>query len=368
MSLLRQHDATYTVATAGFEAACRIDTLPASHPSSRLHGHGFLVKLRADLPAGWAGFAGSEADDLRAHLQSLLAPLDHRLLNDTIDNPTNENIARWVGGRLGFAADKVAVQSTRHEGVDIDRVGNAHVWRRFEFEAAHQLPNVEPGHQCGRMHGHGFGVILHASQFLGDAAMAVDLDELAALWATVAPELEFGCLNDIPGLENPTSEHICAWLWQRLKPQLAALSFISVYETATAGCHYDGQSFRIWKDFRFESALRFAGVPAGEKRQRLHGHSYLARLHLQAPLDSVLGWTIDYGDVKQRFKPVLAQLDHHTLNDLAGLETPSSATVAEWIRRQVAPDLPELDRVDCYERSGCGSVLSWAEEGPSLPV
>ena len=365
---LHPEGTAYTVASSGFEAACKIDTLPDTHPASRLHGHSFLVKLRAALPAGWAQFPGSEADDLRLHLQTLLQPLDHRYLNEIIANPTNENIARWVRDSLSFEVDKVAVQSTRHEGVDIDRHGNAHVWRRFEFEAAHQLPNVEPGHQCGRMHGHGFKVILHAHQFLGDADMAVDLDELGRLWSQVAPELEFSCLNDIPGLENPTSEHICAWLWQRLKPELAALSYVSVYETATAGCHFDGQQFRIWKDFRFESALRFDQAPAEQRRRCLHGHSYLVRLHLQAPLDSVLGWTIDYGDVKTRFKPVLAQLDHYTLNDIKGLETPSSIGVANWIRQCVEAELPELDRVDCYERSGCGAALSWAEEGPSLPI
>ncbi len=100
----------------------------------------------------------------------------------------------------------------------------------------------------------------------------------------------------------------------------------------------------------------------------MHGHSYLVRMHLQAPLDRVLGWTIDYGDVKARFNPVLAQLDHHTLNEQLGLDTPSSAEIAHWIRQRVATDLPELDRVDCYERSGCGAILSWAEEGPALPV
>lgn len=364
----RDRIAAYTVASAGFESACRIDSLPQSHHAARLHGHSFLVKLRADLPAGWASFEGGEAEDLRRYLQHLTSPLDHRYLNEIIDNPTNENIARWLREQLPFAADKVAVQSTRHEGVDLARDGTAHVWRRFEFEAAHQLPNVEPGHQCGRMHGHGFKVILHAHQYLGDAEMAVDLDELERLWSGVAPELEFSCLNDVPGLENPTSENICAWLWQRLKPRLQALSYVSVYETATAGCHFDGQVYRIWKDFRFESALRFERQAAHEPRRRMHGHSYLVRLHLQAPLDTVAGWTIDYGDVKARFKPLLAQLDHYTLNDLPDLKIPSCARVADWIRCRIDAALPQLDRVDCYERSGCGAVLSWADEGPSLPV
>lgn len=359
---------TYTVAAAGFEAACQIDTLPAAHRASRLHGHGFRVKVRSRLPEDWADFVGSEAEDLEAHLGKIVAPLDHSYLNDRIETPTNENIARWVRQKLALEADKIAVQSTPFEGVDIDRKGIAHVWRQFEFQAAHRLPNVAPGHQCGRMHGHGFKVILHASRPLGKADMGVDLDDLTMLWAKVAPELEYACLNDIPGLENPTSEHLCQWLWQRLKPEMAEISYVSVYETATAGCHYDGGNFRIWKDFRFESALSLSRGETGSGQRRMFGHSYLVRLHLQAPLDEMLGWTIDYGDIKERFRPLLMQLDHHTLNDLPALEAPSSAAVAEWIRKRVAGSLPELDRIDCYEKTGCGSVLSWADDGPSLPI
>jgi len=359
---------TYTVASAGFEAACQIDSLPESHRASRLHGHGFQVKVRAVLPAGWASFEGSEVEDLNLSLKRIVAPLDHRYLNDIVDNPTNENIARHLRDQFGFPLNKIAVQSTPFEGVDIDQHGLAHVWRQFEFEAAHQLPNVEAGHQCGRMHGHGFRVILHASQQLDDAPMAVDIDELTVLWESLSAQLEFSCLNDIEGLENPTSEHLSAWIWQRLKPQLSALSYVSVYETATAGCHYDGHHFRIWKDFRFESALHLEQAGAEDRRRQLHGHSYLTRLHIQAPLDTVYGWTIDYGDVKARFKPLLAQLDHHTLNQIKGLGIPSTAQLANWMQQQLAVALPELDRIDCYEKNGCGSVLSWANEGPALPI
>lgn len=359
----------YTVASAGFEAACQIESLPSSHRASRLHGHGFRVKVRAALPQGWAQHEGGEVAALGHQLKTIVAPLDHRYLNDIIANPTNENIAHWLRNKLPLEVDKIAVQSTASEGVDIDQNGMAHIWQRFEFEAAHQLPYVEPGHQCGRMHGHGFQVILHASQDLKGAPMGVDLDELEVLWNTVSPQLEFACLNDIQGLENPTSEHLCEWLWTRLKPRLASLSHVSVYETATAGCHYNGQNFRIWKDFRFESALTLDSLAETDRRRRLHGHSYLTRLHIQAPLDVVHGWTIDYGDVKARFKPLLVQLDHHLLNNIEGVSgVPSTAALAKWIQSRLADSLPELDRIDCYEKTACGSVLSWAKQGPALPI
>jgi 6-pyruvoyltetrahydropterin/6-carboxytetrahydropterin synthase len=168
-------------------------------------------------------------------------------------------------------------------------------------------------------------------------------------------------------LENPTSEMLAAWIWRKLKPELSELSWVTVYETATAGCHFDGTHYRIFKDQRFESALRLSQAPEGDKRGRLHGHSYLLRLHLTAPLDPVLGWTVDYGDVKELFKPLYKQLDHHRLDGLAGLADDDVGSVLHWIRERIQDQLPQLDRIDLYETPGCGAILSWGDPGPALP-
>jgi 6-pyruvoyltetrahydropterin/6-carboxytetrahydropterin synthase len=305
----------YTAATP-FEAARHIPILPATHRSARMHGHGFLARIRTRLPAGWASVAGTESDALEAHLREQVAPLDYRLLNDIVAVPTDENLARWLRARLGLrVVDRVGIQSARDQGVDLDVADRAHLWHRFRFEAAHRLPNVAPDHPCGRMHGHGFEVIVHVRVPLDGADIGVDFDEIARCWAPLRAQLHANCLNEIVGLDNPTSEHIAAWLWQRLQPALPALSWVTVYETTTAGCHYDGAGYRIWKERRFEAATQLSAPPAGDTRGRLHGHSYIARLHLSAPLDTVLGWTLDYGDVKQRFEPLYRQLDHHDLRD-----------------------------------------------------
>ena len=144
----------------------------------------------------------------------------------------------------------------------------------------------------------------------------MDFDHLEAIWAPVQAELHHACLNDIPGLENPTSELLARWVWERIKPALPALSWVTVYETAPPAATTTVAHYRIWKEQRFESALQLLRAPEGDPRRRLHGHSYLLRLHLTAPLDEVLGWTVDYGDVKALFKPIYAQLDHHRLNEL----------------------------------------------------
>ncbi len=357
------------LATSPFEAACQIDILPVGHRSRRLHGHSFLARVRAALTPDWAPFPGGECQALGAALTAAVAPLDYRYLNDQLPVPTDENLARWVRDHLavpGIAC--VGVQSTRDEGAELDGADHCHLWHRFRFEAAHRLPHVPEGHQCGRMHGHGFEVILHADQDLTGQEMGLDFDYLAAVWAPLQAELHHACLNDIPGLANPTSELLAHWLWDRIKPTLPALSWVSVYETATAGCHFDGVNYRIWKELRFEGALSLGRAPADDSRRRLHGHSYLVRLYLSSPLDQVLGWTVDYGDVKALFKPVYGRLDHHRLDDLAGLEDRDSASLAHWIRGEVAADLPQLDRIDLFETPGNGVSLCWGPLGPALPA
>ena len=361
-------------AAAAFEAACRVDLLPHGHRSRRLHGHGYLADVRCALPAGWASFPGGEVEELRARLAAVVEPLDYNELNLEIEQPTDENIARWVRTRLAAAGientaiENVGVQSTRDEGVDLDQNAHAHIWRRYTFESAHRLPNVPAGHKCGRMHGHGFEVILHANMDLGNREIGVDYEHIDSLWAPIHEEFDHACLNDIAGLENPTSELISSFIWGRLKPRLSELSWVTVYETASSGAHFDGRHYRIWKEVTLDSAVQLKRAPAGDRRRRIHGHTYTLRLHLQAPLDQVLGWTMDFGDVKDLFAPIFTRLDHHPLHQLAGVEDNDSLSLARWIRAEAEFRLPQLDRVDLYETRGCGVILSWGEHSPALPV
>jgi 6-pyruvoyltetrahydropterin/6-carboxytetrahydropterin synthase len=334
-----------------------------------MHGHSFLADIRCALPDGWADFPGNEVAQLREALARCVSPLDYDLLNDKLEQPTDENLARWVRQHLKTPGiDNVGVQSTAHEGVDLDRGDHAHIWRRYIFESAHQLPKVPPGHKCGRMHGHGFEVIIHADTDLGGRDIGVDYDHLDACWAPLHQELHMACLNDIPGLENPTSEVISSWIWSRLKPVLPELSWVTVYETASAGAHFDGVNYRIWKEQTFDSAVRLARSPDGHVTRRLHGHTYTLRLHLSAPLDDAKGWTVDYGDVKELFKPIFARLDHNPLHELPGVHDADLASLAKWIRDQAHATLPQLDRIDMYQTRGCGVILSWGPLGPALPI
>jgi 6-pyruvoyltetrahydropterin/6-carboxytetrahydropterin synthase len=358
-----------TIATSGFESARHVDLLPVGHRCRNVHGHSFQVSVFTEVRGDWVPFPGGEVLALRTRLERALEPLNYVDLNTIIDQPTDENIARWIRKQLALPGiDRVAVQSTANQGVDLDRDGIAHVWRRYKFQAAHRLPNVPMGHKCGRMHGHGFEVIVHANQDIGQRALSIDYDHLDEVWAPLHMELNYRCLNEIDGLNNPTSEIISSWLWDRLKPVLPELSWITVFETGSCGANFDGRDYRIWKDFTLDSAVQLKRAPFGAPENGIHGHTFRLRLHMSAPIDTVMGWTIDFGDVKRIFDPIFKALDHCPLYEVSDLRDADTASIVEWIYRTTKAKLSELSRVDLFETEGCGSIIAQDARGPALPV
>ena len=115
------------------------------------------------------------------------------------------------------------------------------VFREFTFEAAHRLPNVPDDHKCARLHGHSYRVIVHVSGAIGDrTGWVMDFGDLKTAFRPLEQQLDHYYLNDIPGLENPTSENLARWIWERLTPSLPELSAVTVRETCTSGCIYRG--------------------------------------------------------------------------------------------------------------------------------
>jgi 6-pyruvoyltetrahydropterin/6-carboxytetrahydropterin synthase len=115
------------------------------------------------------------------------------------------------------------------------------VFRVFQVEAAHRLPNVPEGHKCARMHGHSFRIEIHVSGPVGvQSGWVMDFADLRRAFQPYYDQLDHHCLNDIEGLENPTSENIAHWIWERLAADLPGLSKVVVQETCNAGCVYTG--------------------------------------------------------------------------------------------------------------------------------
>jgi len=115
------------------------------------------------------------------------------------------------------------------------------IFKVFQIEAAHRLPNVPADHKCARLHGHSFKIEVHVSGDVDPVAGWVqDFADLSAAFAPLHTRLDHHYLNDIEGLENPTSENLAIWVWRELALSLPTLSKIVVRETCTSGCSYEG--------------------------------------------------------------------------------------------------------------------------------
>lgn len=111
----------------------------------------------------------------------------------------------------------------------------------FTFEAAHQLPHVPPGHKCGRLHGHSYRLeVIIMGSVDEEQGWVMDFGVIKNPLRPTLEILDHSYLNEIPGLENPTSENIARWIWDRLKPELPLLNEIIISETATSFFSYRG--------------------------------------------------------------------------------------------------------------------------------
>ena len=122
-----------------------------------------------------------------------------------------------------------------------DGLHRMEIFNRFHIEAAHRLPNVPAGHKCARLHGHSFQVEIHVAGEVGsDTGWVMDFADLKRAFQPIFDQLDHHYLNEIAGLENPTSENLARWIWDRLKPALPELSAVVVNETCTSGCVHRG--------------------------------------------------------------------------------------------------------------------------------
>lgn len=115
------------------------------------------------------------------------------------------------------------------------------IFKEFSIEAAHWLPHLPAGHKCRRLHGHSFRIRVYVSGAVDPhSGWVMDFAEIGEHFQPLFERLDHTCLNEIEGLENPTSEHLSRWVWDKLKPDLPGLCRVVVHETCTAGCIYEG--------------------------------------------------------------------------------------------------------------------------------
>ena len=212
----------------------------SSGVGQRLHGHTFqieiLVEGEVDPKIGWLVDYG----DIKKCFEPLYDQLDHRYLNEIegMGNASLSEIAGWIEDRLaralpglkGVRVSVVGDNAFRLAELEPDPDRNLPRRLRFTFEAAQRLPHLPPEHPCRRLHGHTYRIEVGAK----------DLERLRNPLRALYDRLDHNCLNDIEGLNEATSERLCAWIWDRLSPSVKDLEVVVVQETATARCVYYG--------------------------------------------------------------------------------------------------------------------------------
>lgn len=113
--------------------------------------------------------------------------------------------------------------------------------KTFQFEAAHLLPHLPESHKCRRLHGHSFQAeIVVTGECDERLGWLVDYADITRAFKPLWEQLDHRYLNEVPGLENPTSENIARWIWEHLRSRLPLLTEVVVAETCTARCVYRG--------------------------------------------------------------------------------------------------------------------------------
>jgi len=111
----------------------------------------------------------------------------------------------------------------------------------IRFESARRLPKVPPGHPCGRVYGLAFYLDIHVVGPLDpDAGWVFDFAEIDRAFAPLRAEIDHNYLNDVKGLDNPTTEILVTWIWDRLKPRLPGLVKLVLRENDVSRVIYRG--------------------------------------------------------------------------------------------------------------------------------
>lgn len=205
-----------------------------------LHGHSLQIEIvvggDCDPELGWL----VDYAEITQRFDDLYNALDHHLLNEVpgLADPGVAGLSAWLKERLAKKLDNlmdvhvsiIGARSFRPQVFDADGLTGLPARVRFDFEAAHALPRLPEAHKCRRMHGHSFTV----------EVAAANLDLLKPELREVYDLLDHSCLNEIEGLQNPTSEEVSRWIWNRLASKTLDLKAVIVAETCTARCVYYG--------------------------------------------------------------------------------------------------------------------------------
>ncbi len=101
----------------------------------------------------------------------------------------------------------------------------------------------------------------------------------------------------------------------------------------------------IRKTLNFESAHFLPKLPTDHPCSRTHGHSYKVTICVRGDLDPAFGWVMDFSILKRAAAPLIQMLDHRLLNDVSGLENPTSEVLGLWFYERLKRDIPDLHQI-----------------------
>jgi len=119
------------------------------------------------------------------------------------------------------------------------------ITRTNSFEAAHFLPKVHEKHKCRRVHGHSYELRAEIKGTVDDKGWILDTAQLDSIFTTIHKQLDHQTLNEVEGLENPTTENLAVWCWTRFNkclgdnPRVDGIA-ITIRESPRSTAYYDG--------------------------------------------------------------------------------------------------------------------------------
>jgi 6-pyruvoyltetrahydropterin/6-carboxytetrahydropterin synthase len=363
---------TSFITRQSFEAARRLKPIDTAPHLGQLHGHSFLASLATNQALGTPAFAGDELRTTQQVLARALTSFDYCYLNDVLkQTPYDSTLGAWLYQAISDSnITTMAINSTAYQGIQLDydepNNGRITAWRRYRFEAAHQLTAVPANHKCGTMHGHGFEVAIYCTHSTIDStSLLIEVcneqllyKKIDTAWQPIFERMHHSCLNTITELPSPTSECIAQWLWKQLKNELPQLARIQVYETPTSGVEFDGAVYYVWKDFTFDSATQLTNAPSSDKRSSIFGHTYQVQVKLCGPELTKEGWLWDFYDIKTAFAPMLISVDHQVIHKQKHLASGTAETIAHWMLKELTQDIPMLHSIALFETPMCGVVVT----------
>ena len=114
--------------------------------------------------------------------------------------------------------------------------------RKYTFQAARKLTKIEPDHICANLHGHTFHISIKIEGELNsENDFVMDFFDIDKIFDKLVYQvLDHKYLNEIPGLESPTTENLSKWIWSSLIKKLNILKEVRVFENDVYGCIYKG--------------------------------------------------------------------------------------------------------------------------------